>query len=91
MTDLRLVLAVNMKARRQKLGLSQSNLAEKINTATNYISKIESEKQFPSVPMLEKIAHALEADTLDLFSVQGLKKNRIGAYVQPFCTRWKRS
>ena len=53
MTNIRTVLAVNMKARRKELKLSQAELAEKIGTSPNYISKIEAEKQFPSVKMIE--------------------------------------
>ena len=77
MTNIRTVLAENMKTRRKNLGISQSDLAERINTAPNYISKIEAERQFPSVSMLEKIAIALDCDTVDLFSTQAIKKRKI--------------
>lgn len=77
MTNIRTVLAENMKTRRKNLGISQADLAEKINTAPNYISKIEAERQFPSVSMLEKIALALNCDTIDLFSTQILNKRKI--------------
>ena len=70
MTDIRKVLAENMKNRRKVLNLSQAELAEKIGTAPNYISKIESKKQFPSVQMIESIALALDIDTIDLFSLK---------------------
>jgi transcriptional regulator with XRE-family HTH domain len=75
MTNIRQLLALNMKHHRQLLELSQAKLAENIGTATNYISKIESEKQFPSVKMLEKIATALNIDTADLFSIKALQAN----------------
>ena len=77
MTNIRTVLAENMKTRRKNLGISQADLAEKINTAPNYISKIEAERQFPSVTMLEKIAIALNCDTIDLFSTQILNKRKL--------------
>jgi len=77
MTNLRQVLALNMKERRSKLGLSQAKLAEKINTAPTYIAMIELEKKFPSVEMLEKIAKALIIDTTELFSVKPLPKDYI--------------
>jgi transcriptional regulator with XRE-family HTH domain len=70
MTDLRRVLASNMRRQRKKLGLSQGGLAEKAETATNYIGMIETGKKFPSIDMIEKIAEALQIDTLELFSVQ---------------------
>jgi transcriptional regulator with XRE-family HTH domain len=70
MTDLRRVLASNMRRQRKNLGLSQGGLAERAETATNYIGMIETGKKFPSIDMLEKIAEALQIDTLELFSAQ---------------------
>jgi transcriptional regulator with XRE-family HTH domain len=75
MTNIRQLLALNMRHNRQSLELSQAKLAERIGTATNYISKIESEKQFPSVKMLEKIAAALNIDTAELFSTKLIQSN----------------
>jgi len=68
MTDIRLVLAENMKKYRKILGLSQEKLAEKMNTAPNYIAMIEVGKKFPSAGMLERIALALNVDTPELFT-----------------------
>ena len=51
MTDLRKLLSENIKSLRKSLDLSQAELAEKAGTAPNYISKIETQKQFPSVEM----------------------------------------
>jgi transcriptional regulator with XRE-family HTH domain len=77
MTNLRQVLALNMRERRYELGLSQAKLAEKANTAPTYIAMIELEKKFPSVEMLERIAQALEIDTTELFSVKPLSGDSI--------------
>ncbi len=77
MTNIRVVLAQNMKARRKDLGISQADLAERINTSPNYISKIESEKQFPSVQMIEKIAESLGIDSVDLFSTKREEKKNL--------------
>jgi transcriptional regulator with XRE-family HTH domain len=68
MTNIRDVLAKNMKAYRNALGLSQAKLAEKVDTSTHYIGMIETKNNFPSPEMLERIAAALEIDTLDLLS-----------------------
>jgi len=68
MTDLRKVLALNMKYYRKILGLSQAKLAEKAQITDNYIALVETGKRFPSVSILEQIAQALERDTLELFS-----------------------
>jgi transcriptional regulator with XRE-family HTH domain len=59
-----------MKIHRKALGLSQEKLAEKIDTAGNYIALIETGKRFPTPQMIERIALALEIDTPELFSVE---------------------
>ncbi|MDR1786394.1 MAG: helix-turn-helix domain-containing protein [Spirochaetaceae bacterium] len=69
MTDLRQLLAVNLKRFRGELGLSQAKLAEKANTSTHHVAMIELTRQFPSPEMLGKLAFALEVDTLELFSM----------------------
>jgi transcriptional regulator with XRE-family HTH domain len=70
MTDLRKLLALNMRLFRKTQGFSQAKLAEVVNTADNYIALIESGKRFPSVTMLERIAAALKVDTVELFSTK---------------------
>jgi transcriptional regulator with XRE-family HTH domain len=73
MTDIRLVLAENMKKYRKILGISQEKLAEKMNTASNYIAMIEVGKKFPSAGMLERIALALNVDTPELFTTNTVR------------------
>jgi transcriptional regulator with XRE-family HTH domain len=68
MADIKQVLASNMKLHRKKQGLSQNKLADKINTATNYIAMIELGKKFPSAQMIERIADALNVEAPDLFA-----------------------
>jgi transcriptional regulator with XRE-family HTH domain len=80
MTNLRLVLAFNMKEKRRIAALTQAELAEKVNAATNYISMIESGKKFPSIGMIEKIAHALAIDPLELFSIKPPHKKLVVEY-----------
>ena len=70
MTSLRSVLAFNMKAQRHILGITQEQLAEKVETSTNYIALIESKKSFPTPEMLERIATSLEIDAPALFSTK---------------------
>ena len=70
MTNIRQLLAHNIKENRRKLGLSQAKLAEKVDTSTHHIGMIETKKNFPSPEMLERIAAALGIDTLDLFSAE---------------------
>lgn len=42
-------------------------LAEMCETSTSYIGEIEIAKKFPSIEMIEKIAHALEVRPFQLF------------------------
>jgi len=74
MTKLRAILAENLKAYRNERGLSQAKLAELVDTATNYIAMIETQKRFPSDVMLEKIAAALQREPSDLFATTPLLK-----------------
>jgi transcriptional regulator with XRE-family HTH domain len=67
-----------MKVQRKILGLSQAQLAEKVNTSTHYIGMIESEKKFPTPEMLERIAGALEIDAPVLFSTKSYPKPGAG-------------
>jgi transcriptional regulator with XRE-family HTH domain len=76
MTDIRKLLAANMKNLRNILGLSQAKLAEKADTASNYIALIETGKRFPTPQMIERIAIALGVDTPELFSVKPTESNR---------------
>jgi transcriptional regulator with XRE-family HTH domain len=70
MTDIKVLIASNIKKRRKILGISQAVLAERAETSTDYISQIEQRKRFPSPEMIEKIANALEFDTPELFTTQ---------------------
>ncbi|MCL1992109.1 MAG: helix-turn-helix transcriptional regulator [Spirochaetes bacterium] len=74
MTKLRTILAGNIKAYRNEIGLSQLKLADLVDTAPNYIAMIEAGKRFPSDTMLEKIAIALKCEPYELFSIAPMKK-----------------
>jgi transcriptional regulator with XRE-family HTH domain len=82
MTRLRSVLAFNMKAQRQILGITQAQLAERVNTSTNYIALIETEKKFPTPEMLERIAVALEIDPPALFSLNSYPQPDAGTLTE---------
>jgi len=74
MTDIRKLLAANIKSFRNQLGLTQPKLAERANTSTHHIAMIEVCKNFPSPEMIERIARALEKDTVDLFAIAPVQK-----------------
>ena len=62
-----------MKLNRKILGLTQEKLAELVNVSYNYIALIETGRRFPSLKMLERIAKALQKDTLELFSIKPIE------------------
>jgi transcriptional regulator with XRE-family HTH domain len=68
MTNIRDVLASNLKRFRQAWGWSQALLAEKAETSTNYIGMLENTVKFPSSEMIQKLAFALGIDPTALFS-----------------------
>jgi len=67
MTNIRDVLAANLKQFRQARGWSQAHLAEKTETSTNYIGMLENSVKFPSSEMVQRLAYALEIDPTELF------------------------
>lgn len=68
MTDVRTLLARNMKRCREIKKLSQAQLAEKVGCSTTLIGNIETLKRFPSAENLDRIAAALEIHPSELFS-----------------------
>ncbi|MBS4535169.1 helix-turn-helix transcriptional regulator [Clostridium sp. D2Q-14] len=60
------MIGENIKHNRLKLGLTQSELAEKINKTSTLITKIETNKANPSIDTLMKIAKALGVTIAEL-------------------------
>ena len=67
MTNIREVLAVNLKKYRQARSWSQAILAERAGTSTQYIGTLEIGGKFPSSEMVHKLAAALGIDPTELF------------------------
>ena len=55
------------KERRKKKGLSQDEIAEKLNVTKSYISMVENEKKKPTIEFLNKAAGILNVDVLDFY------------------------
>jgi transcriptional regulator with XRE-family HTH domain len=68
MTDVHTLLAQNIKKYRQILGISQAELAERINCSLTLIGNIEIKKRFPSAKNMDLLAQALGVKPADLFS-----------------------
>jgi transcriptional regulator with XRE-family HTH domain len=65
--DLRAVLSENIKQFRQRLGLSQGELAEKAGISITFLSAIERQKKWPYPETLANISIALGVEVWELF------------------------
>ena len=69
---IRQALAVNMRYLRQKLGLSQVDLAVRVGVDERSISAIETERRFPRPETLEAIADVLGVTPAELITNKGV-------------------
>lgn len=60
------LLGKNIKARRKEIGLTQQELADKMDISLNFMGKIEVAFSKPSLDTLIQIAEALETTVSDL-------------------------
>lgn len=60
-------LAYELRALREKRGLSQRELAERVGTTQSAIARLESGQISPSLPTLDRVAAALDADVVVTF------------------------
>lgn len=58
--------AANVRFHRQRLGLSQEALAEAASLHRTYVGSIERGERNVSIDNMERIAHALALDLVDL-------------------------
>ena len=65
------IIRNNIKLQREKKGITQQQLADKVGISMNYLAKIESHKMQRgfSIVILGRIADALEIDIKELFNV----------------------
>ena len=66
-SELRAILAGNIKKLRNKRGWSQLYLAEKIDISANYLSAVETGKGWVSPLTLVKLANTLDINVFELF------------------------
>lgn len=66
-----LQIAASIRMLRQKSGLSQRQLALRMQVPRTYVSKIENEKAVPTLSSLQRLATALEVPVADLLKGAG--------------------
>jgi len=64
---IREILSKNLKENRQKIGLTQSELAERAGISTNFVAMIELKHKFPTPETLDRLSAALNVKTYELF------------------------
>lgn len=65
--DEKRLIGLRIKGLRRSKKLSQEELAERAETSTNYMSRMERGTENPTLDMLIKISKALEVDMWELF------------------------
>jgi transcriptional regulator with XRE-family HTH domain len=61
------IFAYNLKEKRRERGISQSQLAEKVDVSTHHIGMIEIARNYPTMELVERIANALDIEIYELF------------------------
>lgn len=70
-SNLAALVGRNIVKQRRKLGLSQDQLAERLNIACSSLSRIENGLSSPRFERLEALAKVLECSVADLFRDEG--------------------
>src|SRR5213079_3257037 len=68
-------LAASIRSLRHRFGLSQRQLALRMQVPRTYVSKIENEKATPTLSSLERLARALEVTVCDLVAGSGYRSH----------------
>ena len=63
------MIAENIARRRKELGLTQKELAEKLNVSDKTLSRWETDKQVPDALMIPEIAKALDMSIGEIYGV----------------------
>jgi transcriptional regulator with XRE-family HTH domain len=70
MTNIQEIFAYNLKVKRQKYGITQAELAEKVGVSTHHIAMIEIARHYPTLKLVERIANTLNIEIYELFIVK---------------------
>lgn len=74
-TDLKSVLGAKVRAARERTGLSQEQLAERVNRTPETISNIERGKTMPAIETLQALCSSLGLRLPELFAEEDLGRD----------------
>ena len=69
------LLGRRIKELRKSRGISQDQLAERVDIDPKHLSRIEVGRGYPSLDTLEGIAHALDVEVKDFFEFTHLRED----------------
>jgi len=67
--SIRETFAKNLRENRRKSGLTQAQLAEKVEISHHYLAMVELARNIPTVDTIERLANALNVEVYELFIV----------------------
>jgi transcriptional regulator with XRE-family HTH domain len=73
--DLAKLLGARVREQRTALGLTQDQLAERVGTSNDEVSRIERGVREPRFATLERLSRALDLTVADLFRATGTSSN----------------
>lgn len=86
------ITGATIKALREKKGITQAQLADRLGVSSKAVSKWETAKGFPDITLMEPLAKALSVSVMELLSGNAVKNKNISAnilrskfYVCPVC------
>lgn len=73
MADLKAVVGYNLRRLRKRSGLSQAELADRVERSINVVGRIERGETAPSLETIERFCEALETTPSELFLTDGVE------------------
>lgn len=81
--NLRDQVGLRIAEARRDLGLTQAEVAERLDVTTNYVARVEGGLENLTLDSLARIAEHLEVEVAELFERPASRRSRPGRPVQP--------
>lgn len=77
------IIAEKIAHKRKELGITQKELAEKLNVSDKTLSRWETGKQIPDALTVLEIARVLNMTINEIYGIKSKEKNTLDAFVKP--------